>query len=325
MTHGAQEDLVTRNYRRTSIKAKSLENNAEDYDQGSSENLSSSDARTPVNLRRQSAVQEDLGSQNESLQRDGLPLDFTERSTGFGHAIESDEFQNWGSNFPTDDILPLDDTDIDWFIQNQFLFDVQDDSVINPSESTLAVKDSSSGHPSTIFSTTPESEGTEVGLGPPPIYLQESHSKLFVSNTGNHEAPSCGFRICNALTDQRRFELLLALRAMMDIDVTEKIFSLNSMKQGIHLYCRNMSIEYSIIHTELMVPSSEESLAAAVKECGGVARPEIMWAIITFGWSMMRSESGYEYEVAKRIQKGLRTTIISVSISFLVCYIRNPR
>lgn len=225
------------------------------------------------------------------------------------------EFDEWPLGLQYEDLQPFDAGDFDWFIQNQILPELPYELPVysfpeNPSHSSILGPSRSGNTPGHVGIVSPEVEHDQNAS--PPIYLQESQSKLLVSSIGEYEAPNCGFRVCNALTDQRRFDLLLALRDIIEIDLTERIFSLNSMKQGIHLFTRNVSIEFSIVHIEILFPSSEESRAAAIEEYGGLARPEIMWAIITFGWSLMKSESGYEIEMAKKIQRALRRTITGV-------------
>ena len=147
---------------------------------------------------------------------------------------------------------------------------------------------------------------------PPPIYLQESQSKILAPMDGEYDAPSCGRTICNALTVEKRIELLFALKSMSDIDINDGIFSLNGMKQGIHLYARNISIEYSIVHNEFLLPSKKETKTAMEEALEGPATPELLWAVITLGWSLMRSENSRELGIACEIQRALRKAVICV-------------
>ncbi|KIW16538.1 hypothetical protein PV08_03726 [Exophiala spinifera] len=142
---------------------------------------------------------------------------------------------------------------------------------------------------------------------PPPMYLQETSTKLLVSSWKDYEAPSCGRKICNALTAKKRTELLLALRSMGDIDIGDRIFSLSGMKQGIHLYARNISIEYPILHNELLLPTREEMES---EFAGDVAPPELLWAVISLGWALMRSEDAHELNMACTVQRILRKEVI---------------
>ncbi|KAK4936354.1 hypothetical protein LTR10_022728 [Elasticomyces elasticus] len=146
---------------------------------------------------------------------------------------------------------------------------------------------------------------------PPPIYLQESQSKILAPMDGQYDAPSCGRTICNALTVEKRIELLFALKSISDIDINDGIFSLNGMKQGIHLYARNISIEYSIVHNEFLLPSKKETKTAMEEAVGGPATSELLWAVITLGWALMRSENSRELGIACEIQRALRKAVIS--------------
>ncbi|KIV78391.1 hypothetical protein PV11_10113 [Exophiala sideris] len=146
---------------------------------------------------------------------------------------------------------------------------------------------------------------------PPPIYLQESQSKILAPMDGQYDAPSCGRTICNALTVEKRIELLFALKSISDIDINDGIFSLNGMKQGIHLYARNISIEYSIVHNEFLLPSKKETKTAMEEAVGGPATPELLWAVITLGWALMRSDNSRELGIACEIQRALRKAVIS--------------
>lgn len=216
------------------------------------------------------------------------------------------EMEEWRSDVHTHQSTKFTDTDIQWFVDNQPYSDLSfdpDPNVILPGSPS-----STSSRDTAIISA----EIYNVNWQLPPVYLQDLQSKIFVAETGVFEAPTCGFRICNALTDERRIELLIDLRNLVDVDLQDPIFSLNSMKQGIHLFFRNVNIEYSFLHHEILIASSRESRQTILDVFGGEPGPQLSWVVITLGWALMKSNNNHEMHMASRIQRAIRNSIINV-------------
>ncbi|KEZ42270.1 hypothetical protein SAPIO_CDS6129 [Scedosporium apiospermum] len=211
--------------------------------------------------------------------------------------------QFWGSE--------LDEAGIEWFLNNQCFFglarsDLMTDGVSCNTEApniySVALEDEQPAKPQ------------PVSLRRKPIFLQEAQSKPFIVETGKFKSPDCGFRVCNALTREKRSHLLAELQQLVhDVDINEHIFSLDSMKQGIHLFFRHINIEYTFIHHEFLMPSSEESREARLAVCGSDSEPGplLFWAIISAGWSLMRSRNNHEHIMAAKIQRALRISMMS--------------
>jgi len=223
--------------------------------------------------------------------------------------------QFWGSG--------LDEAGIEWFLNNQCFFgvagsDLMTDGVSYNTEApniySVALEDEQPAKPQ------------PVSLRRKPIFLQEAQSKPFIVETGKFKSPDCGFRVCNALTREKRSHLLAELQQLVhDVDINEHIFSLDSMKQGIHLFFRHINIEYTFIHHEFLMPSSEESREARLAVCGSDSEPGplLFWAIISAGWSLMRSRNNHEHIMAAKIQRALRISMMSVG-SNCICFPDEP-
>ncbi|KAF2793241.1 hypothetical protein K505DRAFT_325596 [Melanomma pulvis-pyrius CBS 109.77] len=207
-----------------------------------------------------------------------------------------------------------DETGLEWFLNNQC-------PVGLAGTSDLAAHDVLSS-----MTYSPPSENTHIteidnptvrmnSIRRRPIFLQEQRSKPFIAETGRFEPPNCGFRICNALTEDKRAHLLAELYGILnnDIAIDEQIFSLDSMRHGIHLYFGHINIEYTFLHHEFLIPSSEWSRQARLVVCGSDSEPGafLFWAIISTGWSLMRSRGNREYVVAGKIQRALRISMMS--------------
>lgn len=222
------------------------------------------------------------------------------------------ELEEWRSDFCTHQSTRFTNSDMQWFFDSQQPLELEQEGRLEqmgqhfePFNAVTPLRDTA----------TITAEIYNINGDLPPIYMQELHSKLYVAKTGEFEPPSCGFRVCNALTDERRIELLMDLRNIMDVDIRDPIFSLNSMKQGIHLFCRNVNIEYAFIHHELICSSSRDNLQAVVDVFGEEAGPQLIWMIITLGWTLMRSDNKHEYHMSSKIQRAIRTSIINVMSS----------
>jgi hypothetical protein len=218
------------------------------------------------------------------------------------------EMEEWRSDFCTHQSTRFADIDMQWFFDNQQPLDLEQDR--NPAQATQLSEPSTTIPLRDISAITAEIYNVNGEL--PPVYLQEVQSKIFVAKTGQFDPPSCGFRVCNALTDERRIELLMDLRNLTDVDLRDPIFSLNSMKQGIHLFCRNVNIEYAFLHHELICPSSQENRQVIADVFGEEPGPQLIWIIITLGWTLMRSDNNHESHMASKIQRVIRTSIINV-------------
>lgn len=230
-------------------------------------------------------------------------------TTGF-EASWIQEMEEWRSDFCTHQSTRFTDTDIQWFFDNQQPLSLeQEKDSVQGSQSFEYSKPTPLRDVSTITA-----EIYNVNGQIPPVYLQESQSKIFVAKTGEFDPPSCGFRVCNGLTNERRIELLMDLRNLSKVDLRDPIFSLNSMKQGIHLFCRNVNSEYAFVHHELICPSSPEHRQAIIDVFGEEPGSQLIWIIITLGWTLMRSDNNHEYHMASTIQRVIRTSIINVNL-----------
>lgn len=218
------------------------------------------------------------------------------------------EMEEWRSDFCTHQSTRFADTDMQWFFDNQHTMDLEQER--HPAQATQLSEPSKAKPLRDTAAITAEIYNVNGEL--PPVYLQELQSKIFVAKTGQFDPPSCGFRVCNALTDERRIELLMDLRNLTDVDLRDPIFSLNSMKQGIHLFCRNVNIEYAFIHHELICPSSQGNRQVIIDVFGEEPGPQLIWIIITLGWTLMRSDNKHESHMASKIQRAIRTSIINV-------------
>ena len=106
------------------------------------------------------------------------------------------------------------------------------------------------------------------------------------------------------------------LRNLMDVDIRDPIFSLNSMKQGIHLWLREISTEYNFLHRELLLLRGPGEITDAVIDVmGEPPGAQLIWSTISFGWALMRSDDDREFHTASKIQRSLRASVLSVCIS----------
>lgn len=227
---------------------------------------------------------------------------------GMGHQNSSDpdwvhELQNWMTDYSWTETTGFNEPDIDWFLNNQC-----------SSSADLCTYACTEGDYETAKTLVQIVDHSNRFEHMPPMLLQETPTKLFVAKTGEFSAPNCGFRTCSALSEDLRTTLLVDLQKMIDIDVRDRLFSLNSLKQGIHLYFRHINIEHNFLHHEFFIPSSEETRRARLEVCGLDSEPGavLYWAIISIGWTLMRSEGGHEHRMAVQIQRALRKTVINV-------------
>ncbi|KAI1618955.1 hypothetical protein EDD36DRAFT_414611 [Exophiala viscosa] len=98
------------------------------------------------------------------------------------------------------------------------------------------------------------------------------------------EPPGCHYKICHALTQRHRDQLLWSLRAdFPDLCIADPLLSLNNLQHGLHLYFKHVSPEYSIFHSSLVTQS--ETKENAIQEWYG-ERPSwhLIWAMIILGW-----------------------------------------
>ena len=212
--------------------------------------------------------------------------------------------ENWESQISNDPWLAYNDSDLDWFWKNQVSnVDFSFDQPASP-QRLLTVP---------LIHTYLQERDSE-GHYAAPRYLHEAGSKAFVASPGNVTAPSCGFPICNALTQDKRIELLMDLRDIMEIDIRDRTFSLNSLKQGVHLWSREISTEYSFLHRELLfLNDNREMRQALLKVMEEPPGSQLVWSVITFGWALMKSSNNHELQLASKIQRAIRSSILSVS------------
>ena len=132
------------------------------------------------------------------------------------------------------------------------------------------------------------------------------------TETSEPLAPDCGFRVCNALTEERRATLLTCLKdEIPDLDMTSPVFSLNNMKMGVHLYAKYVSKQSPIFHHQILAPITEGDRSDVDNYCGGEAPYQLSWAIITLGWSLWDFHGGQDVQMAVKIHKVLRPSIIN--------------
>ncbi|EXJ88751.1 hypothetical protein A1O1_05683 [Capronia coronata CBS 617.96] len=259
------------------------------------------------------------GQMDSSMHRDNLPL-AQKRNSQMQSIDDLDmmlapfeaswipDLENWRSEIHSNRGSRLTDTDMDWFFQNQDMSALDGDQIWNEDDSGPS-DNISFDLPQEAPRNSP-AEAAKVKR-PPPAYLQDLQTKIYVAKSGQLEAPTCGFRICNALTDERRIELLMHVRNLVEVDLNDPIFSLNSMKQGIHLFCRNVAIEYPFVHPEVLCPSSNQSRHIMKQVFGEEPGPQLIWAAITLGWTLMRSDNNHEWYMASKIQRVIRASIIN--------------
>jgi hypothetical protein len=131
------------------------------------------------------------------------------------------------------------------------------------------------------------------------------------------EAPSCGYRICNALTEKHRQALIAAIRSeLTNLDFEDPVFSLANLRQGVHLYARYISKEFALFNHRMFAPVDEDK--EEFREFYGEEPPlELIWAIITLGWTLSDAQSAHQVKVARMIQRVLRKFVITVSLDLV--------
>jgi hypothetical protein len=128
------------------------------------------------------------------------------------------------------------------------------------------------------------------------------------------ESPTCGYPICTyLLSEQHRQRLLSVIDSEDAIASAEKdLLTLPSLRQGIHRFCRFLAKEYPILHGQVLVIPGDHR-AVAEETYGQESPPELLWLVITFGWSMLDHKSHSVYrQIARKVQSMLRRIIISV-------------
>ena len=214
-----------------------------------------------------------------------------------------DDIDQWKIHV-SDNQYALDDEDFEWFLQSSLTIP---DMLPEPPEERR--------YSSSVFETVAQERDADGNL-PGPRYFQDASSKVFLGHSDELPAPNCGFPICNALTQDRRIELLMDLRDIVDIDIRDPIFSLNSMKQGIHLWSRELATEYCFLHREtLFLYDDNEKEQIFIDTLGEKSGPQLVWSVISCGWALTRSIDSHEVEVAAKIQRAIRNNVLRVSIS----------
>ena len=235
-----------------------------------------------------------------------LPMSLTEMPLDQTDLSWLDDIDNWKSGVLGNQWSRLSAGDLDWFWQNQdTTFDFTVERTASP-ELQAAVP--------LIHTFIQERDSS--GHYAPPRYLQDAKSKAFVASPEGVEPPNCGFPICNALTQDRRIELLMDLREIMEIDIRDPGFSLNNMKQGIHLFSREIATEYSFVHRELLGLRDDKHQSQSIALLDVMGAPpgaQLIWSIISFGWALMRSVDNHEFNLASQVQRAIRSSVFTVS------------
>jgi len=126
-------------------------------------------------------------------------------------------------------------------------------------------------------------------------------------------SPLCAWRVCNAMSEAQRLELLLAIRESFDYKaLTSTVFSLENLKAGVHYFSKYVAREYSFFHPRLLFPEPDETTDLRA-HYGEEAPPQLAWTIITLGWMLLPPERDREdfVEVSRTIQRAIRISIMS--------------
>jgi len=126
-------------------------------------------------------------------------------------------------------------------------------------------------------------------------------------------SPLCAWRVCNAMSEAHRLELLLAMRDSFDHKgLTSAVFSLDNLKAGVHHFSKYVAREYSFFHPRLLFPEPDE-LIHLHAHYGEEAPPQLAWTIITLGWMLLPEQKGREeyVEISRKIQRAIRISIMT--------------
>lgn len=124
-------------------------------------------------------------------------------------------------------------------------------------------------------------------------------------------APTCAFRVCKSLTRVHRQQLLEMLSSDL-AHLEPRALTVESLLQGVHLFCRFVSKEYPIVHSYHLIPpiTFRDTLST---HFGLESPPELLWAVITLGWTVLdRRKYGVYHDIGRKIQTILRQRIIAV-------------
>lgn len=221
---------------------------------------------------------------------------------GNGRLTPQDHDFNWESCLDSRHVAFITDNDISW------LFDDASFAQYGISNSLLYP----SMHPGLTFESPDSPDAETVDLG---------HNAILIPIEGiipQAEAPSCGYRICNALTEKHQKALIAAIRPeLTDFDFDDPVFSLVNLRQGVHLYARYISKEFALFNHRIFAPAAED--LKDFKEFYGEVPPlELTWAIITLGWTLSDTQTAHQVKLAGLIQAVLRKFVITVSIESLM-------
>lgn len=231
-------------------------------------------------------------------------------AVSFDKTYQSHEHLQWEQGFDIRYASLTTDSDIGWLYEDplpQNLYDYSFDFTIGNAITQEHNLEQESWSPHEKHHS-PEDDKTPFNFIP----MNEPNPKIWKAEAA---ALSCRFRMCrSALTEKRRLELLTMFDQMPEFDLSDPVFSFNSMKHGIHLYGSHMSHDYPIFHHSILSPDPEN--AQNIDEFYGEAAPiELTWAIITLGWTSRLSDTEHEYQMACKIQRVLRKFVINVSVS----------
>ncbi|RDW74821.1 hypothetical protein BP6252_05963 [Coleophoma cylindrospora] len=219
--------------------------------------------------------------------------------------------------FNADGLLPLPENEVGW----ESGFDSRHVSFITENDISWLFDDNSLGQLGTT--EFPSSSGELGNLHSVDPFAPDAQYSLdmqdfepwITSPRSQTEAPSCGFRVCNALNNSHRAELIEVMKSELpDVDFDGPMFTLNNLKQGIHLYARNVTKEYPVFNRQIFAPCTKEEKAEISEFYGEELPIQVTWAVITLGWTLLDNQSDCEKEVAAAIQGVLRKFVINVGI-----------
>lgn len=129
-----------------------------------------------------------------------------------------------------------------------------------------------------------------------------------------HDASQhCRWRVCNAMTEAQRLELLLAMRDEIDAKaLTSDVFSLHNLTAGVHFYSKYVSSEYNFQHSRILFPEEDEQVY--LKDHYGEEAPhQLAWAAITLGWVLLEQEepNAELIKASRIIQRAIRSSIMT--------------
>lgn len=129
--------------------------------------------------------------------------------------------------------------------------------------------------------------------------------------------PECNFKVCHALTEEHRTQLLWSLHSTLPgLDIDSPLLSLDSLKNGLHFYFKYVSPEYSIFHRCLITHMGTHKRQIQTWYGEGLSW-QLLWAMIIFGWSVPSFQDASDArelcKMGQKIHTGLRNYVLTVS------------